>query len=157
MTLGIRRRPTVRVGFRSTYRTFEDLLGAIDGSHAVKLKYRLDATLIATSAYAMEFFGWLSVALQRIGKRWSVWGQLFEFIAILLSIPCIKVSHFFFKIAYSVQIRHLSRIRREHALRGGHDFGMHFPERIPKFSKIADLHQFLYCLTCRIEGRHDRV
>ncbi len=55
----------------------------------------------------MKRFGRLSVGFQRIGERCAATNQLLQFIALLLSIPCFKTSHFCFKLAYSIQQRRL--------------------------------------------------
>lgn len=74
---------------------------------AQKLQYRFDSILIAACTYAMKRLGRLSILLQRKGETWFPRYQLLKFIPFLLSIPPFKASHFFFKLAYSVQERRL--------------------------------------------------
>jgi len=98
----------------------------------------------------MRWFGWLSAGLQRIGHYPAT--NIFQFIALFLSVPCFKASHFCFKRAYGLQQLHLSRLAGDCARLGGKDFSVQFPESIPEFGKVADLYQFLYCLARRLEG-----
>ena len=132
----IRRRPSLRVGFRSTKRTFKNLLGTADQNRALKLKYRFDATLITTCTYAMKRFGRLSIWFQRIGQRCAATSQLLQLIALLLSIPCFKASHFFFKLAYAVQQRRLRLACNE-------DFFLKFYDRRIASGSIVNVLQSL--------------
>jgi len=52
--------------------------------------------------------------------------DLLEFIFLLLSIPCFKASHFFFKRTYALQQRELLRLGRECIRLGGEDYSLEF-------------------------------
>ena len=59
----------------------------------------------------MRWLGALSLWFQGISKK-SV-AHCFQLVALLLSIPCFKASHFFFKIVYSLQQRRLRELGGE--------------------------------------------
>ena len=116
------------------------------------LENRYFSISVAICTYPMRWFGAASVSLQHIGKHARP--QSFQFVVFFLSIPCFKASHFFFKLAYTLQQRRLSRLGRYCALHGGEDFSVQFPERIPEFSEVSHLYQFLKTLSRRVQGRH---
>jgi len=75
----------------------------------------------------MRWFG----AANRFFYRVSVdplRGELLKLIALLLSFPCFKINHFFFKLAYASQHRHLIRLGRDCARQGGTDLSLHFAD-----------------------------
>ena len=75
------------------------------GKPGFRLEHRFSPVFVAFCAYVMRRFGTLSVRLQRINE--CAVPDVFKFIALLLSIPAFKVSHFFFKLAYSLDQRRL--------------------------------------------------
>jgi hypothetical protein len=151
------RGPTDNVNFRIANRTRQNVFGAANKSVALKLQYGFDAALVAGCTYTMKCFGWLSIWFQRVSERWATTNQLLKLIPLLLSFPCFKASHFFFKLAYAIQQRRLSRLGRYCALHGGKDFSVQFPERIPEFDEVAGLYQFLQSLARRVQGGHNVV
>lgn len=70
-----------------------------------RLKYRALLVLIAACAYVMRRLGRLHAWLQAVDDRTAFRGA--HFIALLVSFPCFKASHFFFKAAYLLQQRRL--------------------------------------------------
>src|SRR5260370_1802474 len=50
----------------------------------------------------------------------------FKLVAVLLSVPAFKISHFFFKITYLIQHRKLVPLCRSCAGQRGTDFSLHF-------------------------------
>jgi hypothetical protein len=62
-------------------------------------------------AYPMRRFGAASIWLQHVGERSRP--QIFQLVFLLLSIPCFKISHFFFKLAYALNQIQLRRLCRE--------------------------------------------
>jgi hypothetical protein len=148
-------RPSLGMNFRPTNRAKKDVLCA--ASYFGKLEDGWYSLLITGCTNAMKWFGAAGVWFQRIGKRWSDTHQLLQLIPISLSFPCFMACHFFFKIAYFLQQRRLSRLGRKCALLGGEDFSIHFPESVAKFRKVADFDQFLNALPSSIQWRHDGI
>jgi len=103
----------------------------------------------------MRWFGAAGRGFYRISHY--IRGKRYEFIPLFFALPCFKISHTFFKSAYFLQQRRLSRKGRECALLGGKDLSLQFSQRIPKFDEIADLYQFLDALARRTQGRGDGV
>ncbi len=68
-----------------------------------------------------------------------------KFIALLLSIPCFKASHFFFKIAYSLQQHKLLRLCRE-------DFPLEVYSRSIAGGSVVDILQSLRHIKHGLEG-----
>ncbi len=71
---------------------------------------RLLAARIAIWTYLMLRFSSLSQRFQNISKSVPEWLQ---FVSLLFSIPCFKVSHFFFKRSYALQQLRLRRLCNE--------------------------------------------
>jgi len=77
--------------------------------------------------------GWLDAAGERSGS------DLFQFVTSFFSIPCFKISHFLFKLTYSLQHRHLIRLGRDGARKGGTDFSLHFRDLGSNHGLIAKI------------------
>ncbi len=92
---------------------------------------------------------------QNVGKR--AVPNVAAFIARFFSLPCLKASYFFFKIAYAIQQRRLICLGRKCATLGGNDLSKKFPKVIPEFDEIAGLYEFLKRIPRRIQGGHDAV
>jgi len=111
------------------------------------LKDRFTTLLIAVCAKQMHWFGRTCLFLQRISKsasaRRTFGTYVHELILLLLSIPCFKVSHFFFKLTYSLQQRRLRRLGRECALLGGDDLSLQFDCFRPNDASVAGIYQEL--------------
>src|SRR5665213_523119 len=80
--------------------------------------------LVTSCAYIMRGFGSLSLRLNRISKT-SARCRL-KLIALLLSFPTFKISHFSFKLAYSLNQSRAFFICREHAALGFKDSALQF-------------------------------
>ena len=111
--------------------------------------------LVAICACPMRYFGAAFWFFQYISK--SNKSDIPSLIAGFIALPSFKLSHAFFKCAYFLQQRRLSRIGGKSALLGGEDLSLQFPESIPKFDKVADLYQFLDALARRTQGECDGV
>jgi hypothetical protein len=139
--------------FRFASRTTMNGLDSKVSSYVVARHYledRFSPALVASCTYLMHGFGTLSFCFQRISK--GPFPKFLQLIAFFLILPSFKASHFFFKLAYTIQQRRLSRAGRYCALHGGKDFSVQFPERIPEFNEVAGLYQFLQSLARRVQG-----
>lgn len=74
-------------------------------SYAKMLNDRYFFVRKAIWANPMRWFGSASIWLQDVGKRSP--SKTFQFVSLLLSFPCFKISHFFFKRAYAFNQRRL--------------------------------------------------
>jgi hypothetical protein len=74
----------------------------------------------------MRWFAALCLFLQHVADDSSVRTHLRELIFLSLSVPCFKLSHFFFKLTYSVQQRELVCLGRECVRLGGKDLSLQF-------------------------------
>jgi hypothetical protein len=92
---------------------------------------------IAMCTYPMRWFDSTSVFFQHMNERAPT--KALRLIALLLYVPCFKLGHLFFERVYLLQQRQLTSIACHCARLRGYDIPMHFPERIPKFHKVADL------------------
>lgn len=90
----------------------------------MRLKNRPSTLLIAICTYAMCWFSEGFLRLQLVSKGSTT--KVGEFVPLLLGIPCFKLSHVSFKLAYSLQQRELVRLGRECARLGGQDFSLKF-------------------------------
>lgn len=138
---------TSRIGILKDAMTLRTMCGPLERGYF--------AIVVAIYTYPMRWLDAAFTALQHIGVHTR--SKRLHFIVIFLSVPCFKASHFFFKLAYLMQQRRLSRIGRYCALHGGEDLSVHFPERIPEFSEVSHLYEFLKRLTRSIQGRHNAV
>ncbi len=120
-----------------------------------ELKDRFASFLIACSTYAMGRFAGAHVWLQNVSERSA--SEIGQLIPLLLCIPCFKLSHACFKIAYFLGHRRLASLGRKCALLGGNDLSLQFDERIAKFGSVPELYQFLRGLACRFERISDRI
>jgi hypothetical protein len=86
------------------------------------LENGFDSMLITACTYLMRRFamavGWLQAASK------NSCSDLGKLIAILLSIPCFKISNLCFKVAYLLQQRELIRLGRKCAALGGEDYSL---------------------------------
>ena len=75
---------------------------------SVCLENRLNTALVAVCTKSMAGFAACFRSLHHVseGSR-STLGQA---VALLLSVPCFRASHFFFKLAYALNQRHLLRL-----------------------------------------------
>jgi len=72
-------------------------------------------------------------------------------ILLLLSIPCFKISHFFFKLTYSVQGRRMSQIGRYCALLGGDDFSLQLDCFRPNDPSVMGIYKELRKVSDRLK------
>ena len=84
-------------------------------------------------------------------SRGNIYSQLYEMIFLFLSIPCFKVRHFFFKLAYLLQQRRLSHLGRECAFKGGYDLSLQFDAFLPTDSSIVGIYDELRKICDRAE------
>ena len=98
------------------------------------LEDRFYTILIAVWTYLMHWFGALSLRLQRISKGSAP--KFLKLIALLLSFPFFKVSHFFFKRAYILNHIRLRRLCVE-------DFFLKFYDRRIATGGVTDVLQSL--------------
>jgi len=61
--------------------------------------------LVAVCTYAMDWLSVCCLLLQKVSERSST--KVGQLVPLLLSFPCFKASHFFFKIAYALNQRKL--------------------------------------------------
>jgi hypothetical protein len=74
----------------------------------IELKDRLMSPLVTGSTKAMRGLAFCGLRLQLVSERSAtIVGQ---FVSLLLSVPCFKLSHLLFKIAYSLNQRRLLRL-----------------------------------------------
>lgn len=105
---------------------------------------------IAIWASMMNWFACGHVGLQFVHRHSRF--ELLRLIALLLTLPVFKASHFCFKRAYFLQHLKLTLVAQRCARLRGQNFSMQFPERIPVFEELASLHEFLDCLGRRLKG-----
>ena len=139
------RRPTDNVDFSIANRTSKNFLGASPNHRTRKLQYRFETLLIASCTYAMKRLGRLSLWFQRIGERWGTRNQLLKIVAFLLSVPPFKASHFFFKLAYSIQQRRLRLACSE-------DFFLKFYDRRIATGSVVNILQSLRDIERGLKG-----
>lgn len=113
------------------------------------LENRLSAALIASCAYLMRWFGAACIRFQRIDERTGI--HSLQLIAILLSLPCFKISNFLFKCAYALQRRELVRLGRECALLGGEDLSLQFDRLLPNDVGFARRYYQLHDIASRLK------
>ena len=77
-----------------------------------QLEDRSLAVLVAICTYVMRRFAIAHGILQRVNRHPTIWPC--HFIALLLCFPCFHISNLFFKFAYMLNHRRLSRICREY-------------------------------------------
>jgi hypothetical protein len=97
---------------------------------------------IAVCAYLMRRFGSLSLWFQNVSKSGP---GFFQLISLLLSFPCFKASHFFFKLAYTFQQRRLRRLC-------GEKFFLQFYDRRVATGSIVDVLQSLREIEGSLKG-----
>src|ERR1700730_1631984 len=100
---------------------------------------------IAGSTYLMRWFGALGLRFQDIGKRPR--SDRLQFVALLLSIPCFKVSHAFFKFAYRLNQFHLRRLC-------GEDFFLKFYDRSIATGSVVDILKSLRDIKSGLDSAH---
>ncbi len=113
------------------------------------LQERFFAVAKALGTKPMVWFAALHIRLRRISERTDI--HLFQCVALLLCVPCLKLSHACFKFAYFFGQRHLALVGRKSTLLGGHDLSLQFDNCIPKFGSVSETHQFLRGLSRRFE------
>src|SRR5206468_3525411 len=102
------------------------------------LQDRSLAVVIALCTYQMRRFGALCLWFQRISRSSPYFR---EFIFLLFTFPCFKVSNFFFKIAYLFQQRKLRLLGRKCALLGGKDLSLQFENLVLNYGGISDTYK----------------
>jgi hypothetical protein len=104
---------------------------------------RFESRIIAGCTKLMRWFSIGQLFLRRIGD--DAGSQLIKFIALLLCIPCFKASHFFFKIAYSLNQRRLRRLCSE-------DFFLKFYDGLVPSGSVVNILNALRNIHRRLEG-----
>jgi hypothetical protein len=101
---------------------------------------------VAWLTNVMHRFGTLGLWLQSVGKRSR--RQSLQFIALLLCLPCFKVSNFCFKVAYSLNQSRALLVRRKNALLGIENDALEFEDLalndgsvVPVFHRLRDIHE----------------
>lgn len=98
----------------------------------------------------MNWLGSLCFRLQNISKSSTTMiGQL---IPLLLSFPCFKLSHLFFKTAYFLQQRHLVRLGRECAALGGKNYSLQVDNLSLHGSNLFEIKKALSNISRRFEA-----
>src|SRR2546430_498482 len=91
----------------------------------------------------MRRFSACFVSLHGVSKRsTTVIGQL---VPLLLSFPCFKASHFFFKLAYALNQRRLRRLC-------GEEFFLQFYDRRVATGSVIDVLKSLRNIKCGLDG-----
>ena len=85
------------------------------------------AFLIALSAKPMRRFGALCLWLQNVSKRDSV-VDIFQFVALLFSVPCFQISYLFFQITCALQQRRALILSRKRGIIGVNQLALKFDE-----------------------------
>lgn len=88
------------------------------------LNDRYPSVAIAICAYPMRGFGAASLWFQHIGER--VPSQVFQFIFLLISIPCFKLNNLFFKFVYALNQRRALRLYGKNGVLGLDDLPIEF-------------------------------
>src|SRR5271156_1186453 len=107
------------------------------------LQNRAFVMLIAICTYIMRRFSTLYLWLNRIDSR--IRWQCCPFIFLLISIPCFKCSHLFFKFAYALGQRRLR-------LLCGEEFFLKFYNRSVANGSVVDVHQSLRYIESGLNG-----
>src|SRR5438874_3716773 len=98
----------------------------------------------------MRWFAICCVELQNISKR-SRW-ELLQLVTLFLSVPCFRLSHFCFKIAYTLQQRELLRLGRKCVALGGDDYSLKFDNLGLNLGTDLEAHKRLENLARRLEA-----
>ena len=99
--------------------------------------------LITGGTYAMNWFSGCFRWLQFVSNRTP--SKILHLVAVLLSFPCFKASHFFFKLTYALQQRRLRLACRE-------DFFLKFYDRRVSSDGVVDVLQSLRHIQRGLEG-----
>ena len=106
--------------------------------------------LVAACTNAMHWFSALSLWLHKVSEHSTRYFP--KFVALSLSIPCFRLSHFFFKIAYTLQQRKLVRLGRKCVALGGHDYSLQFDDLGLDLGTDLQAYYSLKHLACRLEA-----
>ena len=124
-----------------TYRTnkFNKRTGLV-----VLIEDTLSPIFVTICTYPMRWFGIAHGFFKRIHDSSIPWG--YKLIALFLTFPCFYASDFFFKCAYFLNHRRLSRIGRECAALGGQNgalkldnFSLDFRDRFKLKKTLCDV------------------
>src|SRR5438105_433245 len=106
------------------------------------LKNGFFSLLVAICTNEMRRFAVAHRFFHGISQRTSV--EFYEFIALLLCLPCFEFSNLFFKIAYTLQQRRLAEIGAKCALLGGENYSVQFDSLRLKYGSVAETYHCLY-------------
>lgn len=93
--------------------------------------------LITSFTCIMRGFGWLSIWLQRIGKNPGM--NFFKLIPLLLSIPCFRLSNYFFQLIYLFQHRMLLEQSAINVSLGAQDYLLEFKRDLVDRHSLIEL------------------
>ncbi len=147
-----------------TAATLADKHIAVPWEKRLPLKNRFLSVLKTECAKEMDRFARWSTALQAISEhpffaKWQSDGTLSHVRQLILlgfSVPCFKLSVFFFKIAYMIQQRELILLGRECARLGGKDFSLQFDDFRPNDRSVAGIYRELSKLRSGFERTDHR-
>ena len=127
---GFKTSPLGFLNFEVTSRAYiSSFIAKVFGGNWIRrfsLKDAFLAVFVALLTYIMNWFGDAFLTFQSVSKRSR--SQCFEFVALLLSIPCFEISNRCFKFAYAINQRRLRRIGLNNARLGGYDFSVEFDQ-----------------------------
>ncbi len=129
-----------RADFRSTGRT--EVAGPCVRSWSSMLDDRYSALAVAIFTNEMRRFARASLWLKHAGE--ARMPNVLKLVALLLSIPCFKVSHLFFKLAYLVNCRRLRRL-------SGQNLFLEFYDGRVATGRVVDILQSLRQIKHRLE------
>ncbi len=101
----------------------------------------------------MRWFGGLGVIFHSIAKSTNI--NLLEFIALLFTFPCFKISNLFFEIAYALNQRRALLINRKNRALGIHDFRLQFEPLLLKGRSTAQSYHRLKNILASLERDKD--
>lgn len=93
---------------------------------AIGLQKRFCLALETVCAKCMRRFALFHSFFRYVGEQAGV--EIFQFVALLICIPCFKCSHFFFKLAYALQQRRALILCCERGVVSVDELGLKFDE-----------------------------
>jgi len=103
----------------------------------------------------MRWFGAAFSGLKHVSN--SSVPQIFKVVALLLSFPCFKISHFFFKLAYAINQRRALLIRRKCAVLGIDNRGLEFDHLGIEGLSVAQTYHRLRDIASELDRRKCRA
>lgn len=110
------------------------------------------AVLITSLAYVMRWFGACGVGFQRISE--TAGSDCFKFVALLLALPCFKISNPSLQVTFFRQQRKLLALGRKCALLGGKNYGLQFNNLALNGGKVVEFQKRARYVASRLQAAY---